>query len=294
MDWVAQVETLPQKDSLVLAHSCEKYPGGSAANVAVGIARLGCSVGFVGKLGDDEHGRLLLRAFEREKVDTRGVIIEVGRPSATCFIGVDSQGDRVIFSLPGVSLVESAAELDLVQLSGRALYLGPSRVQVVRAAAAAAIECGMTVIFAPGGGWGPQGLAQLRPTLEQVDVLLLSRSEVEELTGMTELTEAVRLLGQAGPPVVIATLGAQGAIILEHGRLKEVMALDAPLVRDTTGAGDAFAAGLVTGCLEGMDWTAAARLGCATAAMKIGHRGARNGLPSRKEVAQFMNERSES
>jgi ribokinase len=92
VDLVAQVEELPQRDSLVLARAFERFPGGSAANVAVGLARLGRRVGFVGKLGDDEHGQLLLAAFEQERVDTRGVIVETGRPTATCFIAVDGRG----------------------------------------------------------------------------------------------------------------------------------------------------------------------------------------------------------
>ena len=62
VDLVAQVDELPQRDSLVLARAFERFPGGSAANVAVGLARLGRRVGFVGKLGDDEHGQLLLAA----------------------------------------------------------------------------------------------------------------------------------------------------------------------------------------------------------------------------------------
>jgi len=292
VDLVARVETLPQKDSIVSARSFRKFPGGSAANVAVGIARLGHGVGFVGKLGDDEHGRLLLRAFEREGVDTRALIVEAGRPTATCFIGVDARGERVIFALPGVSLVETVAELDLEYLRrGRVLYVGPAYAEVAGAAMAAAHESGATIFYAPGGAWGAEALAYVRPLLARVDVFIVSRREATTLTGQSAPEGAIRVLGEIGPPVVVETLGAQGALVLAGDRLIEVPAFAIPDVRDTTGAGDAFAAGLIAGFLEELDWEAAARMGCAMAALKIRHLGARSGLPGRQQVARWLGTR---
>lgn len=291
VDWVARVDALPAKDGLVHARSFDRFPGGSAANVAVGIARLGRRVGFAGKLGDDENGRYLLHAFEQERVDTRGLIVRAGRSTASCFIAVDNHGDRVIFALPGTSL-ERVAELDQIRLPDRVLFIGPSYVEVAEAAAIAARERGATIFYAPGSGWGLDGMAHLHPVLDQVDVVLVNRAEARELTGLTEPVAAAKLLEQLGPSVVIVTLGAEGASVLANGRELKVPPVTVPKAQDTTGAGDAFAAGLVVGFLEGMDWEIAARLGCATAALKIGHMGARSGLPSRTEVTQFMDERS--
>jgi ribokinase len=289
VDWVARVEALPRKDSIVLARSCEKFPGGSAANVAVGVARLGYRVGFVGKLGDDENGRLLLQAFEYEKVDTQALIVERGRATATCFIGVDAHGDRIIFALPGASIIENVEELDLAYLRGsRVLYIGPAYAEVATAALAAAREGGSTIFYAPGGDWGADGLAYIRPLLEQVDVFIMSRTEAQALTGLDSPAEAARLLCDMGPPLVIETLGLEGVLVASGTGLAQVPAFDVPDVRDTTGAGDAFAAGLIAGFLEGLDWEAAARMGCAVAALKIQHVGARSGLPTREKVASFM------
>jgi len=120
--------------------------------------------------------------------------------------------------------------------------------------------------------------------LERVDVLLVSRAEAAEWTGLTSPSEAIRQLGRMGPPVVIQTLGAEGAMVLANGRMTEVPAFPGSPARDTTGAGDAFAAGLITGFLEGLDWGSAARMGCAAAALKIRHIGARSGLPCREEI----------
>jgi ribokinase len=289
VDWVARVESLPRRDSIVLARSCEKFPGGSAANVAVGVARLGYRVGFVGKLGDDENGRLLLQAFENEGVDTQALTVERGRATATCFIGVDDHGDRIIFALPGVSLIEDIGKLDLAYLRGsRVLYIGPSYIEVAAAAAAAAHERGAIVFYAPGNAWEPNEPTSIHPILNQVDVLLVSRTEAAELTGLTEPARAVQQLGRMGPPVVIETLGLEGVLVANGTSLAQVPAFDVPDVQDTTGAGDAFAAGLIAGFLGGLGWEAAARMGCAVAALKIQHVGARSGLPTREQVASFM------
>ena len=64
----------------------------------MGVARLGHRVGFVGKLGDDENGQALFRAFEQEGVDTGAIVVEAGRPTATCFISLDAQA--TVSSLP--------------------------------------------------------------------------------------------------------------------------------------------------------------------------------------------------
>ena len=287
VDWVARVDSLPERDSLVLARDCAKFPGGSAANVAVGLARLCCSVGFVGKMGDDEHGRLLLAAFEQEEVDTHGVIVEPGRPSAACFIAVDEQGERMIVALPGAAVIERVEELDLDYVRGaRAVYIGPSYSEVATAAATAIREGGGVVFYAPGGVHVPVEI--LGSILEQTGVLLVSRTEALALAGQTSLDEAALALREMGPQVVVETLGAKGVLVASDAGLIHVPAFAVPDAQDTTGAGDGFAAGLIAGFLEGLDWEAAARMGSAVAALKIRHVGARSGLPSREQVQSFL------
>jgi ribokinase len=289
MDLVAQVKVLPPKDGLAVARTYTRFPGGSAANVAVGIARLGHRVGFAGKLGDDEAGRLLLRAFEREGVDTGAIMMETGQETATCFIGLDAQGDRIIFALPGASLVETVSELDRAYVSrGRVLFVGPAYTEVATAAAMAAHDRGATTFYAPGGAWGPTGLASIQPILEVVDVLLVSHTEATALTGQSSPGEALQTLSGMGLPVVVETLGQQGALVSAGAGTTLVPAFDVTGPCDTTGAGDAFAAGLVAGFLEGLGWEASARLGSAAAALKIQHLGARSGLPTREQAACFV------
>ena len=172
--------------------------------------------------------------------------------------------------------------------SARALYIGPVYPEVAATAMDAMHRGGGTVFYAPSGAWGPDGLAGIRPLVEKADVFLVSRPEAEALIGPQSPAQAVQALHRAGASTVIETLGREGAIVLAAGGLTEVPAFPVSDVRDTTGAGDAFAAGLIAGFLEGLDWAAAARMGCAAAALKIRHVGARSGLPQREEVQHLL------
>ncbi len=289
VDMIAQVSKLPQADSIVVASSFGLYPGGANANVCEALAKLGSRVVFLGKVGDDEGGRLLMDSFRESGVDTRGMKIVAGARSASCFITVDERGNRAIVGLAGVATLEEPGELDASLLEGiRALYIGDAFPEVACSAAEMAHAEGAKVFYGVGGVMASFGLPFLEDILKAADVLLVSRNETMMLSGIADPAQAVRYLADTGPQVVVETLGADGVQLLTPGREERLPAWRRSKVVDTTGAGDAFAAGFIKGYLEGMDWKEAVRLGSAVAALKIGHIGARTGLPSRNQVKEFM------
>ena len=81
----------------------EEACGGSAANTMVGLAKLGCKVGFIGKVADDREGRILLKDFRREGVDANGVIMARRGRSGTAMGFVDEKGERALYVDPGVN-----------------------------------------------------------------------------------------------------------------------------------------------------------------------------------------------
>jgi sugar/nucleoside kinase (ribokinase family) len=131
-------------------------------------------------------------------------------------------------------------------------------------------------------------LAAIQPVLDAADVLLVSRTEATVLTGQVSPEGSLRSLRETGVPVVVETLGVQGVLVGVEDGQAHVPAFAVTGVRDTTGAGDAFAAGVVAGFLDGLGWEASARLGSAAAALKIQQVGARSGLPTRQEVESFL------
>lgn len=285
VDWVIEVDCFPQRDSLVLARSHRRFPGGSAANVAAGLARLGHHVRFIGQIGDDEDGRFLLEAFKKAGVSTQGIVTLAEYATPACLVVVEESGDHLIIVLPRDSDVHRLQKPDLSGVTeARAIHIGPSHTEVARRAAARARAAGVPVFYAPGGLAQAVGRAQLRPVMELVDVLFVNRSEAAALTDRSTPAQAILALLEEGPAVVVGTGGAKGALLATGDGLTQIPAIPTPERRDTTGAGDAFAAGFIAGRLRGLDWEAAAHIGSATAALKIRHLGARVGLPSWAEV----------
>ncbi|MBU1662439.1 MAG: carbohydrate kinase family protein [Chloroflexi bacterium] len=288
VDLVARVDRLPDVDEIVFAREYARHAGGSGANIAVGLAKLGRAVSFLGKVGADESGKWLLKNLGDAGVDTQAMLTVAVGKSASCFIALDAHGNRVIFALGGSALIESVDELDLSRVTGsRALCIGDAFVSVATAAAEVARRSGTTVFFVPGGLMVTNGLKELSPILQNTSVLVVSRNEANTLAGDCSPGEAARFLRETGPEIVIVTLGAEGAVLASEDSLEIIPAFDAAVV-DTTGAGDAFAAGLMHAFLDRRTWRDAVATGCAMAAVKIGHVGATGGLPNRLELERFI------
>jgi sugar/nucleoside kinase (ribokinase family) len=234
----------------------------------------------------------LLRSFTEAGVDTHSVSVVQGERSATCFIPIDGQGNRMIFALGGASLIEDVQGLNPAFIANaRTLYIGDAFISVACAAARAARTAHATVFFSPGGILSSLGLKALSAIFALTDVLLVSRTDAAALVGDLPPEQAVDLISRNGPGIVIETLGEEGAALLSGGVFTCIPACRPPALIDTTGAGDAFAAGVVAGFLEGHCWEEAVRWGCAAASLKIAHLGAQNGLPSQVEVMQCMEAR---
>ena len=293
VDMLARVEVMPHTDGLAVAKTYARYPGGAGANVAVGIARLGKKVGFIGRLGDDDGGQMLMRDFEIEGVDTRGIRISPDEDTPACFIAVDQEGNRMIFALGGVILSEEIDKNQLSVLDGiRGLFITDVPHEIAVTAIEECRKHSSTVFLNPGGLLLDEGLDVLTPLISMVDVLIISRSEMARLMGKVDPASAARVISRIGPEVVLITLGAEGALILEDNTVSRIEPFEAPKIVDTTGAGDAFTAGLMAARLESLDWQVAAKIGAAVAAIKIGHEGARGGLPTRHQVDEFIKQRS--
>jgi len=292
VDLVAQVTRLPEVDEMVFAREYDRFAGGSGANIAVGLAKLGRETAFLGELGDDGSGKWLLENLNLAGVNTQYIQIVEGGQSASCFIALDPKGDRVIFALGGTALIGNVEGLDFSTISGsRVLCICDAYIAVAAAAAEAARQSGTAVFFIPGGLMVSYELERLHPILKNTKILVVSKGEADMLVGDNPPLKAAQLLQETGPEIAVITLGAKGAVLASRDNKEMVSSFNNMGVRDTTGAGDAFTAGLIHAFLKGRDWKKAVAIGNAVAAMKIKHLGASNGLPNRGELETFMKTR---
>jgi len=247
--------------------------GGAAANVAVWLARAGAAVTLVGRVGADAAGAALAGELAGAGVDAR-LQVDPEQPTGTCVVLVAPDGERSMLPDPGANarLQPAALPPDAahVHVAGYAL-LHPGSRPGARAMLALAREAGASVSVDPSSAapLDRVGAAAFLGWAGAVDLLLPNHEEARVLGGATVL-----VAGGAAREVVV-TLGAGGARWTDGTHSVQVPAAAASGVVDTTGAGDAFTAGLLHARVNGADPEAQLRAGCALAARAVAQTGAR-------------------
>ena len=256
VDHVARCERLPRPGETVTDATFERIPGGKGANQAVAAARLGAEVRFVGRIGTDD---LVLRSLEREGIDTSGVHRDDGE-SGVALILVDAEGENVIVVAPGANARLEPGDVTIGETDAVICQLEIPLEAIAAAAAQAPFFC--------------LNAAPARPVDLEPDLLVVNRYEYE-------------VAGSRGKLVAL-TLGAEGAILLEHGH--EVARAKPPPVHavDGTAAGDAFCATLVVALLEGRTREDALTRACAAGAVAASRPGAQPSLPSAAEIDEIL------
>jgi fructokinase len=275
--------------------SAARHPGGSPANVAVGLARLGRGTTALPALGDDADGALL-----REHLRSAGVVLHpsavVSRRTSTAEVTLAPGGDAtyvfdVSWQVPGTLDWDG---VDIVHTGSIALALEPGATGVLRLLEAApdrvriSIDPNVRPAFLPFDG----AAARLQPFLERADLVKLSDEDAEYLYPGEPLDAVLDRLLDAGAGIAAVTRGGEGAILATRDARAEVRAL-APHVEDTVGAGDSFMAGLLDAIVTLGDagWTpgpqelaAIADHAARASAITVGRAGA--DLPWRSELPE--------
>lgn len=288
----------------------EQNPGGAPANVVCAVARLGGRAAFLGKVGEDMHGRFLRDTLAGEGVDVSGMLLDRGVFTTLAFVALGEKGERS-FSFarkPGADTCLKPEEVPAALLErGALLHVGslsltdePARAATLRAVSMAR-ELGLTVSYDPNyraSLWDDveTAKAQMRSLVPLCDVVKISDEETGLLTGEDEPRKAAeKLLGQ-GPSCVAVTLGGDGALVATREGCREVKGFPAQAV-DTTGAGDAFWGAFLTKlthsgkrpCELTLDEAAGfARFANAAASLCVGRRGAIPAMPRLNEVEEKL------
>ncbi len=262
--------------------------GGSAANTAAGLASLGAGVAFVGRVRDDELGRIFA-----DDIRAAGVTYDVapasdGPGTGRCVILVTPDAERTMCTNLGAGDYLGPGDVDADMVAGaQVVYLEgflaglPTTDPTVAATIAAARQGGTEVALSLSDPfWVELHRDALEAVVDNVDLLFANEQEAMGLAGEADADAAGARLAQRGATVVV-TCGARGAMVYRRGRdggdptVVRVPAAPVERVVDTTGAGDLFAAGYLFGHVRGLDPEQSARLGAMAAGEVISHFGAR-------------------
>ncbi|MCI4187466.1 aminoimidazole riboside kinase [Dickeya dianthicola] len=260
--WVmgdAVVDLIPEGEERYL-----KCPGGAPANVAVGVARLNGRSGFIGRVGEDAFGHFLRDVLAREQVDIRHMQPDAEHRTSTVVVSLDAQGERTFTFMvrPSADLFLQPSDLpefqrnEWLHLCSIALSCEPSRSTALEAVRRIRAAQGW-VSFDPNiraDLWNSE--QALRDSLDQVlalaDVVKLSEEEFRFLSGSDDIRQgSSRLMARYPIKRLLITQGGDGVWLHDGNQLRHFLAHRVTPV-DTTGAGDAFVAGMLA-ALAGYD-----------------------------------------
>ena len=278
----------------------QMFGGGSAANTAAALARLGVGCRFAGAVGDDSFGRFAVESLFEAGVDTTPVTVAPGEPTVVVVAVVEPDGDRLIYVWPPSGGAHAALQpshaVDAVtgstwlHVSGICLRVQPAR-DAVLAAMRHARASGIPVSFdlnlrLENWGWEAGFREVVEAGVELADVVLGAASdEVGALAGIEDPVEAAK--GLAGDNrLVIARLGSAGAVACSANEVTTAPGFEVSVV-DTVGAGDAFDAGFIAARIRGEGVAGALRWGNAVAGLTVSQLGARSS-PTRGQVEALL------
>jgi len=284
LDLVTDVARVPLVGETVLGGDLRRIPGGKGANQAVAAARLGRSVAMIGRVGSDEAGSVLLQALLADGVDTTHLSVTDGVPSGVALISVQADGDNAIVVSPGANARLKPSDIDVAAdaLTSADVTLLQLEVPIEVVLAAARMATG-TIILNPAPA-PPAGVPD--ELLAMVDVLVPNQTELAELSGAVGEIDAVRAVGLARElpcRAVVVTLGADGALVVDHETVEHVPAPRVVPV-DTTAAGDSFCAALADAVVDGRSLVEATKWAVRVGAATTLRAGAQTSLPTRPEV----------
>ena len=287
MDIRIFVDQFPKPDEEAKAEKLSLGGGGSAANVAVGASRLGVKSEFVGAMGFDAFGRVLLEELEHEGVDVTHVKILASVNSGLTVLSVNKIGQVIMFGYTGASDMLHPLDINRSCISNAEhVHITGLSLDTAVAAAKMAREANIVVSVDPGKIMSRVGISRLSPLLENTTQILLNHEEAKQLTGSDDLDDAANILFKTGPKTVIIKRGSKGVFAATPDSKISVPVYPVKVV-DTTGAGDAFSSGFITAQLEGKNLKESLEFANATANLKITKVGAR-ALPTRKMVERFF------
>jgi fructokinase len=285
------------------ASGFEKAAGGAPANVAVGLARLGHQSAFVGQVGDDPFGHYLGDVLKNEGVDVDGLRFHPNARTALAFVSLTENGERsfVFYRHPSADMLMTADDVseDVIQ-RGKIFHFGSLTLIANESASAThhavqvARETGLTISYDPNlrlALWDSEDDARqgLLAGFEYAHIVKISEEEVQFLTG----TDSIETLWRDPTQLIVVTHGANGATAYHRKATSVHVAGFAVNTVDTTGAGDSFVAGLLSGILQNPDdyhdkLEAILRFANACGALTTTARGAIPALPTVGQVADYL------
>ncbi len=288
IDYLGVIPRFPEENLKLELETLEVQGGGPAATATVTAARLGLQTAFIGKVGGDDRGAMMLMKLNGEGVDVSSAVLEAEALSQFAFIMVDSEtGKRTILWTRGTLAPLMPDELDMEKVTScRGLLVDTLEPAAAEAAAREASAAGAKVLI--DAGTLRDGVREILPYCHYIVASETFSGQISEGRGERAALEAIM---KYGPEAAVVTLGERGCIALSGNGFIEEKGFEVNAV-DTTGAGDVFHGAFLYAVLREWDVRRCCVFANAVAAMKCRRLGGRTGIPTLEEALEFLAERS--
>lgn len=288
VDMLFKVQKLAGAEEESFIEDYTEACGGSAANTMVGLARLGCKTGFIGKVANDREGKLQIDCFGKEGVDTSSIIQSTKGKSGSIMGFVDKKGARALYVNSGVNDTIEPREINYNYLSQTKFvhfssFVGEKSFRAQKKLLAA-LHNDVKISFDPGSVYAQKGFAAIEPIVRSTYVLMPNAFELELLTGETDYRKGADLMIGLGIKIVAVKLGDKGCFVTDGEEQLKIEPFKVKAV-DTTGAGDAFCAGFLYGLINKKSFYECGQIANFVGSRSVTAMGARAGLPYAKDLA---------
>ena len=286
-DMVINTDRLPLPGETIIGGNFFMNAGGKGANQTVAAVRLGGSVSFMAKVGNDHFGSRSIEQYKAEGIDVEHILIDSELPSGVALIMVDANGENCIAVASGANAMLRVEDIDramgMIERGDIVLMQLETPLDTVEYVARIAHERGKRVILNPAP-------AQHLPDtlLKNLYMIIANETETELITGvritdMESICRAADVMSERGVQNVVITLGSKGAFIKENGAYHKVPAIKVKAV-DATAAGDTFCGALCVALAEKKGILEAVEFANKCASVTVTRMGAQSSLPYRSEI----------
>lgn len=296
VDVVFTIPAYPVPGSEAIAVSVQMHTGGSAVNTAIALAKMDMDVGFIGRVGQDTLAKQVLADLKAAGVDGSNIQVDPNVSTGLIFIAVTGDGERTMFAARGANSFTQATALDSsyfancrwLHLSSYSFLAHHQYETILTALDLAENSPHTRVSLDIGTEPALRARAQIMELLPRLDVILPSEAELTLLGDGRSINDSLDyLLNGQGAKAIVTKRGGRGCLLAVGDKRVDIPSFKVK-VRDTTGAGDSFNAGVVLGRLVGLSWEASAALGNALGGLAAMQEGAGAASLNRNAISRLI------
>jgi len=290
------VDEIPERGKLGLIDSIELYTGGCAVNAAIDMAKIGLSTALIGKIGNDGFGKFISGALREVGVDISGLVVGEKSSTSASVVLSDPSGERTFLHCLGANaeFTDMDVNFDVIENS-KIIFIGGTMLMssfdgeaCARVLKRAKEMDKYTVLDT---AWDSKGrwMEVLKPCMQYIDLFIPSYEEAVKLSGKEAPEEIADVFISMGVKIAVIKLGKDGCFIKTNNGVKHLIPTYSHIKPvDTTGAGDSFVAGFLTGLTKGWSIYECGKFANAVGTHCVMEVGASTGIKELEEIKEFM------